>query len=44
MMFLATTYYTLQPLCHDVRPGRPQQTITCSARQSRAALLAWRVT
>ena len=30
--------------CHGARPDRPQQTITYSTRQSRAALLAWRVT
>ena len=29
---------------HSARPDRPQQTITCSAKQSCAALLAWRVT
>ena len=30
--------------CHNVRPDKPRQAITCSARQSRAELLAWRVT
>ena len=31
-------------MCHGARSGKPRQAITCSARQSRAALLAWRVT
>ena len=30
--------------CHGARPDRPRQAITCGARQSRAALLAWRAT
>ena len=30
--------------CYGARPDRSQQTITCSARQSCAALLTWRVT
>ena len=30
--------------CYSARPDRPRQAITCGASQSRAALLAWRVT
>ena len=30
--------------CHGARPDRPQQAITCGARQSHAVLLTWRAT
>ena len=35
---------TVIDVCHSARSDRPRQAITCGARQSRAALLAWRAT